>query len=132
MKSIEIETEIPDITYLVTKAGLNTKSTETRCKYLKSTKVALNRRSAGIEKKTDTGGFLTTSVFNRLAKISFETSSKEAAKNLSSKGQVDNGFDIAIKFKKTLKILQTFHLSYINGRRYFDDDGSRYYLSFQL
>ena len=51
MKSIEIETEIPDITYLVTKAGLNKKSTETRCKYLKSTKVALNRRSAGIEKK---------------------------------------------------------------------------------
>ena len=83
-----------------------------------------------LKKKTDTGGFLTTSVFNRLAKISFETSSKEAAKNLSSKGQVDNGFDIAIKFKKTLKILQTFHLSYINGRRYFDDDGSRYYLSF--
>ena len=99
MKSIEIETEIPDITYLVTKAGLNKKSTETRCKYLKSTKVALNRRSAGIEKKkkkTDTGGSLTTSVFNRLAKISFETSSKEAAKNLSSKGQLDNGFNIAI------------------------------------
>ena len=98
MKSIEIETEIPDITYLVTKAGLNKKSTETRCKYLKSTKVALNRRSSGIEKKkkTDTGGSLTTSVFNRLAKISFETSSKEAAKNLSSKGQLDNGFNIAI------------------------------------
>ena len=60
--------------------------------------VALNTKDTEIENKiSDTTGFLTTSEFNRLIKINFDTRMKEAAKNLASKSEVDAALDIALR-----------------------------------
>ena len=56
---------------------------------------------------------------------------KVAKKSLARKVQVYNVVDIADKNREKIKKLQIFDLSYFNGRRYFDNDGSENYLIFQ-
>ena len=49
---------------------------------------------------------------------------KEATKNVASKNQVDAALDIADKNGKKIKRLQTFDLSYFNGRSPATSDNS--------
>ena len=57
----------------------------------------------------DTSSFITTE-FNRLTKISFDVRINEVAKNLVSKGRVDNALDIADEHRENIKKLQTSKL----------------------
>ena len=57
----------------------------------------------------DTSSFITTE-FNRLTKISFDVRINEVAKNLVSKGRVDNALDIADEHRESIKKLQTSKL----------------------
>ena len=48
---------------------------------------------------------------------------KEDGQKLTSKNQVDNALDIALKCSgKIFKKLERFDLSYFNNRKYFGDD----------
>ena len=61
----------------------------------------LSIREPKIEKKIpDTTSFTTTPEFNRLTKLSFDVSMKEAVKSLASKSQVDTALDTANKNSK--------------------------------
>ena len=78
----------------------------------------------------DTAGFTTTPEFNRLTKISFMYEWKRK-KNRASKSQAENALDTAdSKNTEKLKKHQTSDLRYLNGRRYFDNDGSQNNLIF--
>ena len=78
----EVESKIPDITTLATKAALNRKATE-------------------IENKIPgTTAFFTTPEFNTLAKISSDARMEKAMKSLASKSQVGNALDIADKSRE--------------------------------
>ena len=72
-KTTEIESKIPDITYLATKAALNIKAIEIR------------------NKITDISNF---EELNRLTKISFDARLKEAEKILASKTKVNNALGL--------------------------------------
>ena len=86
-KAPEIESKTPANTNLATKVALNAKVTE-------------------IENKIpDTTGFITTSEFNRPAKISFDARIIEEAKSLASKSQVDGALDIGDKNREKIKKL---------------------------
>ena len=98
-KAVEVECKTNGITNLATTAVLNTKATEIE------------------NKELDIAGFITTSVFNRLSKISFDSRIKEAAKSVARKSQLDNALDIADKSREKIRKLQTFDLSYFNGRK---------------
>ena len=78
-KATVVEGKIPGITNQVAKAALNEKATEINSKIPDST------------------GFITTPECNRLAKISFDARTKEVAKSVASKVQVDNTLDRADK-----------------------------------
>ena len=47
---------------------------------------------------------------------------KKTAKSLASKIQVDDVIDIADKNRERIEKLQTFYVSCLYGRRYFDND----------
>ena len=95
-KAVEVECKTNGITNLATTAVLNTKATEIE------------------NKELDIAGFITTS---RLSKISFDSRIKEAAKSVARKSQLDNALDIADKSREKIRKLQTFDLSYFNGRK---------------
>ena len=50
---------------------------------------------------------------------------------LAREGHIDAALDIVDKNREKIKKLQTFDLRYFNGRRYFCNDGSQNYLTFQ-
>ena len=106
MKTIEIESKIPDDTNLATKAALNAKAKE-------------------IENKIpDTTSFITTPDFNRLR-------IKEAAKIHAIKSEVKkNTLDLGDKDRVKMKKLETFDASHFIGRNYFGDDGSKNHFIF--
>ena len=108
-KATEVEGKIPGITNQVAKAALNEKATEINSKIPDST------------------GFITTPEFNRLAKISFDARTKEVAKNLASKVQVDNTLDRADKNVN----LRHFDINYFSGKSNFENDGMQNFLVFQ-
>ena len=79
---------------------------------------------------SDKTGFITTSDFNRLTKISFDVRMKKKSKSLASKIEVHNALSIADKKWEKIKTLKRFDSSYFIGRRYFADYGSYNYLVF--
>ena len=79
----------------------------------------------------DTASFITTSGFNISTKVSFHVEMKEAAKSLVNKSQVDDALDIADKNREKLIKCQTFDLSFLNGKKYFDNDGPQNHLMFK-
>ena len=93
-KNADIENTVPDITNLVTKASLNTKAVDVQSKKITgitnlATKASLNKKVTEIGNKIfDTTGFITTSEFNRLTRISLDARIKQEAKSLASKIQV--------------------------------------------
>ena len=69
-----------------------------------STKSALNTKATKIETKIpDTAGFITTSEFKRLAKMSFNAIMKEEVKSIANKTQVDTALDIVDNNKEKVR-----------------------------
>ena len=91
---------MPYVTGLITTFVLNTNATDMEHKIPDinnlAKEAALNKKATEIETKIpNTTGFITTREFNRLIKISFAATMKEAAKSLASTSQVYNALDMA-------------------------------------
>ena len=97
-KAAQIENKISDITYLATKAVLNTKAEEAERNVPDITNLAMKAtlNTYPIDNENiipDTIGFSTTPECNTLTKTSFDAKTKETKRNLKSKIQVDNDYD---------------------------------------
>ena len=62
-----------------------------------------------------------------LTKINFDARMTEKPKNLATKRQVENGFDLRDKNIVKIKKIEVFDLSYYIGHIYLDNDGSQNY-----
>ena len=62
-----------------------------------------------------------------LTKINFDARMTEKPKNLATKRQVENGFDLRDKNIVKIKKIEMFDLSYYIGHIYLDNDGSQNY-----
>lgn len=93
-KATEIENKIPGINNLAKKAAMNTKAGEFESKIPEITnlvtKVSFNIAKTEY-KMPETTSFITTSKFDRLAKIRFDETMKEATKSLASKSRWRDG-----------------------------------------